>query len=447
MFMDQWDYLNPLFNGETWWARALQQQGPVREGLGLIVTGWILQATAWDVRYDSLWGATILLAATLLAVRVKWKMTGTIGFADIWIPVAFLSLGQFETVVSVPNTSHSVLPLALILLAANVWLSRRSAFRYLTTAIIGSFLVFTGFGLFAGAIIGVLLGVRALRHALAREYSGALYAASGFAAVALGWIRFSDGYVFQPAIEGFRFPWTPWTDYIRFIVLMLNLPTGHIGMSSRFYVRGTVLGIIVLVAALSIGWAWLKRRPSTNDDVQVLLMGSSLLFIVTTAFGRVPLGVTAGTASRYVSLMLPMWLAVYLTSAMSYRRSLPAVTVLIAVLTVMPYSTMQARPVAEWAGTLGMMDWQHDVMVFFGVNKVAWADNYLQNGTWQAAQAAVLQPLHPNPAASGFDQKLQFLREHRLSFFASADRRDYLPWLADDRFTCPASGSSPHVCR
>src|SRR4029079_14257826 len=134
-------------------------------------------ATAWDVRYDSLWGATILLAATLLALRVKWKMTGTIGFADIWIPVAFLSLGQFETVVSVPNTSHSVLPLALILLAANVWLSRRPAFRYLTTAIIGSLLVFTGFGLFAGAIICVLLGVRAFRHALAREYRSALFAA------------------------------------------------------------------------------------------------------------------------------------------------------------------------------------------------------------------------------------------------------------------------------
>ena len=34
MFMDQWDYLNPLFNSDGWTARALQQQGPVREGLG-----------------------------------------------------------------------------------------------------------------------------------------------------------------------------------------------------------------------------------------------------------------------------------------------------------------------------------------------------------------------------------------------------------------------------
>jgi hypothetical protein len=97
LFMDQWDYLDPLFNHDGWSAQFLQQQGPVREGLGLVITGWILDATAWDIRYDSLWGATMLLVATVLAIRLKWKMTGTIRFSDAWIPLLFLSLGQFET--------------------------------------------------------------------------------------------------------------------------------------------------------------------------------------------------------------------------------------------------------------------------------------------------------------------------------------------------------------
>ena len=445
--MDQWDYLNPLFNSDGWTARALQQQGPVREGLGLVITGLILNATAWDVRYDSLWGATILLFATLLALRLKKKITGTLGYADLWIPLLFLSLGQFETVVSVPNASHSVLPLALILLTANVWLSEYPASRYLSAGALGIALTFTGFGLFAGAIIAVLLAVRLVRHALQREYGHAWIAAIGLAAVCGGWLRFLIGYTFQPAVEGFRFPWTPWTDYVRFVVLMLNLPTAHIGMSSRYYLRGSVLAIIVAAAAFHIVWTWVKRRPSLADDVQMLLMGSGVLYIVTTAVGRIPLGVAAGTASRYLSLMLPVWLAVYLTAATSYRRLLPVVALLIAVIAVMPYSTMHKRPIAEWAGTLGTMDWQHDVMVFFGVNKVVWADNYIAKGSWEAAQAAVLQVIHPNPAASRFDDKLRFLREHRLSFFKSPARRDYLPWLADDRFTCPTSGSNPHGCR
>ena len=123
MFMDQWDYFLPLFNGQGWWARFTVQQGPVREGLGFVVTGWILEATAWDVRYDSLWVATALLLATGLALRLKWKLTGAIGLRDACIPVILLSLRQFETILSVPQASHSVVPLVLILLTANVWLS------------------------------------------------------------------------------------------------------------------------------------------------------------------------------------------------------------------------------------------------------------------------------------------------------------------------------------
>ena len=447
LFMDQWDYLYPLFYGEGLRTRLLQQQGPVREGLGLVITGWILESTAWDIRYDSVWGATVLLIATALALRLKWKVTGTIGFTDAWIPVVFLSLGQFETVITTPNQSHSVLPLALILLTANVWLSPRPALRYLTAACIGVALTFTGFGLFAGALIGVLLGSRVIRHGLAREWRSASVAALGLSTVIAGWIRFSEGYIWQPAVEGFRFPWSPWTDYVRFIVLMLNLPTGHIGTSSRYYLRGTLLGIIIAAAALHVAWTWIRRRPSLSDDVQMLLMGSGLLFMFTTAVGRIPLGVSAGTASRYVSLMLPMWLAVYLAAAMSYRRLLPAVTVVIGLIAIMPYSTMTHRPLSEWPGTLGAMDWQQDLMVFLGINKVVWADNYLATGRWESAQAAVVQPIHPAPAGTRFDDKLRFLREQRLLFFATPDRRDYLPWLADDRFRCPASGSSLHACR
>jgi hypothetical protein len=86
-------------------------------------------------------------------------------------------------------------------------------------------------------------------------------------------------------------------------------------------------------------------------------------------------------------------------------------------------------------------------MVFFGITKVVWADNYVATGSWESAQAAVVQPIHPSPAGSRFDEKLRFLREHKLTFFASPDRRSYLPWLADDRFKCPTVGSSPHACR
>ena len=87
IFWDQWEFYQPLFQDEGWWARAVQQNGPVREGLGLVVSGWILGATHWDMRYDSVWTASVLLLAAALAIRLKWKITGAIACQDAWIPM------------------------------------------------------------------------------------------------------------------------------------------------------------------------------------------------------------------------------------------------------------------------------------------------------------------------------------------------------------------------
>src|SRR6185312_8180042 len=97
------------------------------------------------------------------------------------------------------QVSHSVLPFALTLLAANLWLSSRPALQYLGTAVIGVALTFTGFGLFAGGIVAVLLLARVVRHALEGERRMMWLAVAGTATSAAGWALFMKGYVFQPA--------------------------------------------------------------------------------------------------------------------------------------------------------------------------------------------------------------------------------------------------------
>ena len=447
MFMDQWDFFYSLFYGGGWWDRFIHQHGPHRQGLGLVISAWILEATSLDVRYDSVWIATVLLAATVLALRLQSKMSGPLRLRDAWIPLFFLSLGQFATVVSTPNASHSVLPLALTLLAANVWLSPRPAIRYPVSAALAIALTFTGFGLFAGAVVTVLLGAGAVQHARRREYRLTWLAAAGLAVAVAGWVLFSRQYIFQAAVDGFRFPWTPWTDYLRFVALMLNLPTWHTGASGPHYRMGGVLAFILVAAAVRIAWVWATRRPSLKDDVLVLLMGSGLLFIVMTAIGRISLGVTAGEESRYLSLMLLVWLAVSL-AAESSRMARPIAVVCVWLLAAAPYTEMARRPLAEWPGTFGLTDGPLEVMKNLGAAKAAWADVYLATGSWEAAQAAVLPPLFPKPEATRFDEKLVILRERRLSFFSGDPaRRDYLPWLADETFGCPTSQSGVRYCR
>jgi len=442
MFWDQWEFYQPLFQGGGWWARALQQNGPVREGLGLVVSGWILEATRWDVRYDSMWAASVLLLAAALALRLKSKIAGPIRFHDAWIPLTCLGAGQFETVLAVPQVSHSVLPFALTLLAANVWLSANAVPQYLGTAVIGVVLTFTGFGLFAGGLITMLLTLAAVRHAVKGEWRVMSLALAGFAASAGGWALFMKGYVFQPAVENYRFPWTPATDYVRFISLMLNLSAGELSRWLPPYVLGGVLAVIIASAAVHIGWLWLRKPVSPRKDVLVLLMGSGLLFIAVTAIGRVSLGPVAGTAPRYLSLMIPMWLAVYMAAALSGRRFVAlASTVCVLVLAASSYVSVFERQPSEWPGTIGLTRDGLVRVLHYGTNKTAWADVYVATGSWEAAQAALHDFLHPNPTGSHFDEKFRFLQERKLSFFAGDPARgNYAPWLADEDFRRVVSG-------
>ena len=433
MFWDQWEFYRPLFQGEGWWARATQQNGPVREGLGFVVSGWILEATRWDVRYDSVWAASALLLAAALALRLKSKIAGPLRLHDAWIPLMCLGAGQFETVLAVPQVSHSVLPFALTLLAANVWLSSSAVLQYLGTASVGVALTFTGFGLFAGGLITMLLAASAVRHAVKRERRVWL-ALAGLAVSAGGWALFTRGYVFQPAVENYRFPWTPASDYLRFISLMLNLSAGEVALSP--YVLGSVLALIIVCSAVHIGWLWVRKPGSPPHDVLVLLMGSGLLFVAVTAIGRVSLGPVAGTAPRYLSLMIPMWLAVYMAAALSGRRLvLFASTICVVVLAVSSYVSVFERSPTDWPGTIGLTRANLDSVLHYGTNKTAWADVYLATGSWEAAQTALRDFLHPNPTGSHFDDKFRFLRERRLSFFAGKPQNgDYMPWKADEKF-------------
>ena len=217
--------------------------------------------------------------------------------------------------------------------------------------------------------------------------------------------------------------------------VVLNVgPT--ITLRPRFPKLGTAVNTDV-----SNHWSASPKTPTGpfTSGRSVLATPLTVLFVVTTAVGRIPLGVLAGAVPRYLPLMLPIWLAVYLLAARYPRRLLPATTVLIGLFAVLPFSSMGRQPLSKWPGTFGIRPWQLNAMVLFAISKVAWADNYLATGSWENVPSADVQMMHPSPEGSRFDEKLRFLQERKLTFLASPDRRDYLPWLADDRFTDPAA--------
>ena len=121
---------------------------------------------------------------------------------------------------------------------------------------------------------------------------------------------------------------------------------------------------------------------------------------------------------------------------MSGRRKVElAATIGVAILTASSYVAILERPLKEWPGTVGLTRAALGSVLHYGTNKAAWADVYIATGSWETAQTELKGFLHPNPAVSNFDDKLRFLRERKLSFFAGdPGRGDYLPWLADEAF-------------
>ncbi|MEO7600209.1 MAG: hypothetical protein ABIV50_14840 [Opitutus sp.] len=428
---DQWDFFQPLFAGSGWRELFTLQHGPHRQGLGFIFTSWIMAATHWDSRWDSLWIAGLLSLATLLALRLRFKITGRLSVMDIWIPMAGLSLSQFEAILIAPNASHSAFPLALTMIVANVWLHRSPAVRYLSGGIAAVALTFTGFGIFSGAVISALLVRAIIRHLVIRQGKASIFATVGLALAMSGWIAFSSDYIFAPAVNGFKFPWSPGTDYLRFIVLMVVYPTGVTGESASHYVAGGLIAFVLLITISALGWRWITTmKNSLREDALILLLGSGILFVCNTAVGRVPLGVTAGMSSRYVTLMFPLWLGLYIAGS-ARRRTLPTVISAIVVgwVAVCPYRDLLWRPRVQWLGTIGATREQYAFFEEYTVRKAAWVDTYLKSGRWQSAQEIAGDAVYPDPGATRMDEKLGFLRAHRLSFFKTPGGAPaFLPW-------------------
>ena len=344
-FSDQWDLHEPVWSNASVWTLIHHQHGPHRQGVFFPLTAEVLQLTHGDIRVESLWIAAWLILGGVLAWWLPRRFFGQWHWTDVLPLVCGLSLLPNETLTTTPNLSHSIGPLVLVLLAAHALLVERVWLRWVLLGLIGPALTFTGFGLF-GAVVLLALGLlTALRRGPERWP-----AAVATAMLAAGWVLFFFDYHFEPAAPGYQFPHFPLLDYGPFLMAMLSTPYGFTSPAQPGLMIGGILllvGIAALVFALArlLGPASDRRR----ERVLILLLGSSLLFAANTAIGRVQLGTQCGMASHYLSLLLPLTLALFLlvrgaSSSARHRIGLVA----LAALALWPY-----RDLPNGSGRLG----------------------------------------------------------------------------------------------
>jgi len=96
---DEWDFLQPLFDGRGPWSCFFWQHGPHRQGLGGLVDWCIFNATAWDVRAEA-WAAVVVLSlATIAAIALAARLRGYLSWSDAAYPLLLLGPIHWETMI------------------------------------------------------------------------------------------------------------------------------------------------------------------------------------------------------------------------------------------------------------------------------------------------------------------------------------------------------------
>lgn len=434
LFWDQWNFLDPAFEGRGWWAWFDQQHGPHRQGIAFLLTGGVMRISGWDTRMESLWIVAVLVVATVLLLAGQRRLRGRLVWSDLWIPLAALSLRQFENVLSVPNASHSPFPLLLVgaVLATGVAASQATWLRGLLLGVLGALALFTGFGIMLWGAMFWWLILRA-RSVWRDGSDGEQKEWSVLTGCLVGALAlFLVGYVFNPASPGVSFPHSPVWDYPKFIIVMLASRMDLVGGSLWVWLAGGfVLAVGGVVWGLASWRLWRDRQPVPGDVVAVLLLTLGIGFAVFAALGRVHLGVASGEASRYTPLMLGWWLGISAWAIARDNRTYQLAAGILGWILVIPgWWSLSGRPVADWPGTLGMSDASRMSIEHYRAQKMGWLEAWESNGhSVAAAQAEQPLALHPEPEAVGLARKLEWQQQNQVGIWRQSDAvRAWLPW-------------------
>ncbi len=424
-YSDQWELHRPVWADATPWQLFVHQHGPHRQGIFFPPTAAILRATEGDIRIESLWIAGWLAVAAGLAWTLPRRLSGYWHFADA-VPLLWcLSLLQYETIVTTPNASHSIGPLVLVLGAAHALACRSPWLRWPLGGLLGAAAIFTGFGIFAGVMVSAL-AVQAV--VFGREERRA--AAAALLLLAAAWARFFSDYIFSPAAPGFAFPHYPLADYWPFVTAMASCPHGFHDATAA----GRAVGTGLLIAGLAAGGQWalglLRHEPDPRRRrILVLLAGTALLFIANTAVGRVQLGDGAGMAPRYISLQIPLALALYLAcrqpaASRWWRRG---GLLALGALALWPYRDLLRT--SGRCGTWGLPESTLVATEFSRTSKLAWLFAFKETGDLDTATR--FSRFLPLPHYSeGLPARVEVLRTARwYPFNASGVVADCSPFL------------------
>ncbi len=418
VYWDQWGFLDPFFRQASLLEAFRWQHGPHRQGVASLIYAFLLPATSWSGQAEALLALALVACSCSIALLIKQALAGPIRLFDIFIPLAFFGLSSNELFVGAQNLANGPLPLFLCMsLAAALRLPCLKQ-RVFALAFGAALSVYTGFALFLAPLTGVLLLLE-LRRASRLTDRNSVFLALGLLLASSA--SFLVGYVWLPAVPCFRFPHFPVSDYIVFLSGMSGRAWGVFYTNpTRFLVLRGALSLLLFVATAGAAvWGLVSAsramEPShsarTHAGATVfLLCGFSVLFVLFTTMGRTCLGAPASLPSRYSIYSVPGMCGLFIG-----LRSLipsPFVRRYVTVLPLLLTGILVAKEL-RWS-----FDW--DSGGWMAVKKAEWVQCYLSTADLAGCDSSLGFPVYPpeDRVRARVEEKLLFLRTHRLSLFA-----------------------------
>ncbi len=405
---DQWDFDDAtLFQDHSIWQAFRWQHGPHRQGLGALLQKLIEPWIHWNSRYEAFGIGAIIFITAALALLLKTRLYGAIGYSDVIIPLLFLTPLQYETLAGATNPAYSSLPLLLTVLYCLCWLIRPYSWKYICVLLVNFLLIYTGFGIFVGLVTPVLL---ALDHYTNIRHLGSKYhcGAAAVFMISIGSLAsFFVGYKLQPAADCFTPAVQNPVIYLWFVDLMF---ANAAGLKILNPILATLIGSIalslLLLGLMVVVKRLLTRKADTwsRDAAIAVLLAYCATFSLSNAYGRLCLGLVVAGYSRYVPFMVIGFFGLYLYALSIHSRNLRVSLVLVLLL----FAMLSARPLNR-----------RDTWIVEQISngKSVWRECYLVRHDIHECDTVARFKINPRPKASRLQEKLDFLEHNHLNLY------------------------------
>ena len=430
LFYDQIELYEAFLDDPSAWTLFRWQHGPHRQGLPFLTTHLLAELTDWNVRADAFHVFAWMLVAVVLALGLRRRLFGPFSPTDVAIPLLLLTPAAYGIYVHASNASHCAGPLALLLLFCHALLIQARRWRYAALVALDFVLVHTGFAVFAGALAPLLLALAAWRDRREGRPRDALFALAG-AALCLVWIGvFLIGYTARNGLDAVTAP-PDLTRLASYVALMFANLLGQKDPGALTVAIGAIPALAALVLAIhelvriaaangpaprpadetaqpapTPPQARDALDPTRASSIVFFLTAFTLLYVAATAVGRIQFGLSGAQSSRYVPLLAPAFLGIYLATFRLERRGLR-----LALGALLVGALLRA--------SFPMHPLEESFMIELAKKKRAFVAAYQETGSIEQASRRARLRIDPfrDPRRST-DETFAGLREHGRSFFA-----------------------------